>query len=465
MQSKRFGGAVTGSKSMRKLWTSAAFRIAFTYSSVFALTVILLGVEIYFAADASFRRQQDKQIAQETESLVRDFKDGGVKELQESIAARETASPANSFGYVLFDAKGARLAGSLQTPMAPAGWNNITFEDAREGPDAARALTTILPSGYVLLVAADSEPIEQIDHTILSLFAVAFVIVISIGIIGAFALGGYLRGRLSLISDTAQAIISGDLERRAPISARGDEFDAVALALNAMLDRIAQLLENLRQVSSDVAHDLRTPLARLRNQLEEVLAVAKDDKRVLAGLERSIAQSDEILGLFAAILRIAEIEAGALTRNFTDVELSLLVTELCESYAPAVADAGRELEWRIDDGVLVWGDRELIAQAIINLLDNAQHHTPKGARISVTLEVKDGRAILSIGDNGPGVPAEDRAKIVRRFARLESNRTTPGHGLGLNLVSAIAAAHSATMSIEDNAPGLRVVLSFERLAS
>lgn len=450
---------------MRKLWTSAAFRIAFTYSSVFALTIILLGVAMYFAADASFRRQQDSQIARETERLVRDFKDEGLKELLESIEVREKASPTNSFGYLLFDANGAPLAGSLQTPVAPPGWSNIVIQDPREGPDPARALMTALPGGYSLLVAADSEPIEQIDHTILSLFGGAFAVVVGIGVIGALALGGYLRGRLGRISGTARAIIAGDLERRAPVSARRDEFDELALALNAMLDRIAQLLENIRQVSGDVAHDLRTPLARLRNQLEDVLAIAKGDERVRAGLERSIEQSDDILGLFAAILRISEVEAGALTRNFKSVDLSALVTELCESYAPAIADDERMLEWRVDAGLVVHGDRELIAQAVINLLDNAQRHTPKGTVIAVWLEAKDGRAALSISDDGPGVPAEDREKIIRRFARLESSRTTPGHGLGLNLVSAVAAAHDATMSIESNAPGLCVILSFERLAS
>lgn len=448
---------------MRRLLTSAAFKIAFTYSGVFALTIILLGVAIYFAADASFRRQQDSQIAQETESLVRDFNDEGLKELQESIEARETASPTNSFGYALFDMNGARLAGSLQSPIAPLGWSNVVFEDPREGPDPARALTTALPGGYRLLVAADSEPIEQIDHTILTLFAGAFAVVLGIGIVGALALGGYLRSRLGRISGTAQAIIAGDLERRAPISSRRDEFDELAQALNTMLDRIALLLENIRQVSGDVAHDLRTPLARLRNQLEEVLAIAPDDERVRGGLERSIAQSDDILGLFAAILRISEVEAGALTRNFTRVDLSGLVTELCESYAPAISDGGRALQWRIDPDITIRGDRELIAQAVINLLENAQHHTPRGTHITTRLEAKNGCVKLSVNDDGPGVPIEDREKIIRRFARLESSRTTPGHGLGLNLVSAIAGAHGAKMSIEDNAPGLRVVLSFEKI--
>ncbi|MDB5715215.1 MAG: sensor histidine kinase, partial [Sphingomonadales bacterium] len=293
---------------------------------------------------------------------------------------------------------------------------------------------------------------------ILELFTAAFLIVVLMGVAGALLLGTYLRSRLGRISGTAQAIVGGDLDHRIPVSHRNDEFDQLGSALNAMLDRIARLLANLRQVSSDVAHDLRTPLARLRGQVEAALDGDQDPAVLRRSLKRALGQSDELLSLFAAILRIAEVESGALARHFTAVNITDLATDLYESYAPAVADLGRTLESAIETGVEIIGDRELIAQALINLLDNAQHHTPVTTNILISAKATDGQILLSVSDNGRGVGPRDRALIVRRFARLDASRSMPGHGLGLNLVSAIAEAHKGRLLIEDNGPGLRVSL-------
>lgn len=447
---------------MDRLAASAAYRIAFTYSLALALAIIALGCAVYFAADASFRSQQDGAIADESAGLVRDFTDEGIRELRTEIAAREAGSSTNAFGYALFDAGGRRIAGALDTPRPRAGWHDIIFIDLKEGPDPARAYACDLPGGMRLVVATDSEGVERIDATILALFSGAFVLVILLGVIGALLLGGYLRRRLDRISGTAQAIVSGDLERRVPVSARGDEFDQLALALNTMLDRIAQLLGNLRQVSSDVAHDLRTPLARLRNQLAETLDGAGDAATTRTALKRAIGQSDDLLALFAAILRISEVEGGALSKTFARVDLSELVQDLGDSYSPAISDGGRSLDCEIAPAIRLHGDRELIAQAVINLLDNAQHHTPPGTRITVAAEASEEWIRLSVADNGPGVTAEDRPRIARRFARLDSSRTTPGHGLGLNLVEVIAEAHGGSLSIDDNSPGLRVTMVLPR---
>lgn len=450
---------------MRKLVGSAAYRIAFAYSCGVALAILLLGVVVYFAADADFRRQQDVGIAAESATLIRAYQEEGIGDLREEIAEREIGNAINSFGYVLFDASGHRIAGSLDTPRPPLGWHNITFLDPREGPDPARAFARDLPDGSRLVVAADSEAVERIDGTILALFGGAFVLIVLIGVVGALILGGYLRARLGRISGTAQAIVSGELDRRVPVSPRQDEFDQVSLALNAMLDRIARLLDNLRQVSSDVAHDLRTPLARLRNQLEEALAGPAGGRAHTTALEHAIEQSDALLVLFAAILRISEIEAGSLAATFAPVDLSHLAADLAESFAPAITDGGRTLTTAIAPGIVVHGDRELLAQAVINLLDNAQRHTPEGTQISLDLAATPGGVLLSVGDEGPGVAPQDRARIVQRFTRLEASRTTPGHGLGLNLVSAIASAHGAELRVEDNHPGLRVSLRFLRNAA
>lgn len=448
---------------MRDMRSSAAYRIAFTYSGAFALAIVLLGVIVYFAADADFRRQQDATITKESADIVQSYQDEGMPDVIETIKARGAGSATNGFGYAVFDRQGRRIAGSLITARPQLGWRNIHFLDPKEGPDPARALATALPGGEMLVVAVDTESLERIDRTILALFAGAFVLILAVGFGGALLLGGYLRRQIERVSETAQAIVSGDLERRIPVGSRGDEFDRLAESLNVMLDRIVQLLENLRQVSSDVAHDLRTPLARLRRELEFATDGPADLKTLQNGLSRALVQCDELLTLFAAILRIAEVEGGALARGFATVNLSSLVDDLCESYAPAVSDDGRELRCDIERDILVRGDRELLAQSVINLLDNAQRHTPEGTRIVVDLKGSSDGARLTVADDGSGVPAEDRERIVRRFFRLESSRTTPGHGLGLNLVSAVAAAHAGKLRISDNRPGLRATITLPRL--
>ncbi|WP_066588705.1 sensor histidine kinase [Sphingomonas pruni] len=434
---------------MVSLRTSAAYRIAFTYATAFALAMLLLGTAVYFAADAEFRRQRDKAIVEEAVELAREAND--PRELRQEIDERARLSSPEGFGIALFDRSGRRVAGTLAAERPPAGLGDIVFHDPKEGPDIARADAIDLPDGSRLVVALDSETIENIDATILALFGVAFVALLLVGGVSALLLGRYLRLRLGTISSTARAIVEGDFAHRVPVSPRGDEFDQVGSALNAMLDRIDQLMENLRQVSSDIAHDLRTPLVRLRNQLELVGSV--DD-----AAEKAIQQGDALLALFAAILRISEVEGGKLAASFEALDLSALAEDVCETFQPAIADSKRALDWAIAPGIRVLGNRELLAQAIGNLLDNARLHTPPGTQIAVTLVARAAAAELTVSDQGPGVPAQDYERMLHRFTRGEASRSTPGAGLGLSLVAAVAKAHGGQVVLADNAPGLRVTL-------
>jgi len=287
---------------------------------------------------------------------------------------------------------------------------------------------------------------------VLVTFAIGFLAVIGLGIAGALLLGGYLRKRLQAIGSTAEAIIGGDIRRRMPTGDRNDEFDQLAGVLNVMLEEIERLLENLRQVSSDVALDLRSPLSHLRNALEESTIGDGDGReRVIADAIRRV---DEILSLFAAILRISEVESGEIRRLFKPVDLSGLMTELAESYAPAVREGGRSLTWSVEPGLTVTGDRELIAQAVTNLIENALRHTPEDTEIHIDLESSAKSVKIAVADTGPGVAVSDRNLITRRFIRLESSRSRAGHGLGLNLVAAIARLHQGQLGFADNAPGL-----------
>lgn len=358
---------------MGSLRSSAAYRIAFTYACAFIGAVLLLGVAVYFAADAEFRQQRDQAISAEVADLLRE---GGGPELRSELAERRGTRATGGFMYALFDPGGSRVAGTLDTAMPAPGFSMIMFNDPKEGPDVARADTRVLADGTRLVVAVDSESVEAIDATILTLFGAVFVAMLAIGLVGALLLGRYLRRRLDAITATANDIMAGDLAQRMPVGGNGDEFDSVASALNAMLDRIAGLMENLRQVSSDVAHDLRTPLLRLRGQLELV-------GHVDGAAQKSIELGDELMRLFASILRIAEVEGGGIERQFQPVDLSLLTEDVAETFLPAMADSGRSLEWIISPNVRVLGDRELLAQAIANLLDNARIHTPSGTAVDL----------------------------------------------------------------------------------
>lgn len=444
---------------------SAAYRIAIVSSLAFALATCVLGLVVYLAAHAALAGQLDDRIREDNTTLVNEYRREGRIGLFEAIAGRERQSGSNELGYAVFDTKGNRIAGNLMTEMPEPGLRNIVFRDPEEGADPARAFTRLLPDGSRLVVAADREPLERIDQVIVTLFVAAFLGVLVIGAAGAIILGAYLRYRLSAMNVTAEAIMAGDLDQRVPVGRRGDEFDRLARLLNAMLNRIADLLENLRQVSSDVAHDLRTPLARLRNGLENGLRHDLPRDQRDKAIEQAIARSDEVLSLFAALLRLSEIEAGRLQQAFAPVDLAQLVRETGESYALAIEDGGRALDCNLVKTAIVLGDRELLAQALINLLDNAQIHTPPGTHIDMTLKAAADRVVLTVADDGPGVRKEDRVRLTRRFARADASRSRPGHGLGLSLVAAIAGIHHARLKITDNHPGLAVMLDFPSVRS
>lgn len=255
---------------------------------------------------------------------------------------------------------------------------------------------------------------------------------------GVFLSGGFLR-RISEINATADAIMTGHLGSRIPIRGTGDEIDQLSEKLNQMLDRLYDVMEGLRQVSTDIAHDLRTPLSRLKQELE----------------------ADEALALFAALLRIAQIESGSRRTHFADVDLSALLMTLAEVYGPVAEEADHALRAAVEPGIHVVGDAELLTQMFVNLIENALRHTPALSVVEITLARGPGCARAEIADNGPGIPAAHRLNVLKRFYRLDASRTTPGHGLGLALVSAIAHLHEARLSLADNEPGLNAVLIFD----
>jgi len=272
-------------------------------------------------------------------------------------------------------------------------------------------------------------------------------------------LSGTLLGRLDRVTQAAEAVAAGDLAWRMPLSGTGDEFDRLAATLNRMLDRIIRLLTNLRQVSTDVAHDLRTPMSRLRQDLEVVQRQGTTAGEYRRAISQALSDIDGILDIFAALLRIAQVESGSRRSGFRTVDLSAVALEVADAFRAVAEDDGRTLATDIAMGVAVEGDRELLVQMLVNLLENALQHTPASSRIGIGVASYDETASIWIDDEGPGIPFEERSNVLRRFYRLEGSRSGERHGLGLNLVAAVADLHGGSLSLSDNAPGLKVELT------
>jgi signal transduction histidine kinase len=425
--------------------------------------VLLLGVVTYWSTRSALDEQVRHRIEAETTLLQEEFRVDGLVQLVATVKERTRA--AANLDYFVLDPAGHRLAGDLSVVSNRLGWveidtgRNATGEQNGEN-ERVLALVTLLEGGYRLGVGEDVEQVGELEDTFIGALLSAFGIVLVLGIGGGLLLSaGFLR-RVDAVTRTAEAIIAGDLSRRIERTGSGDDFDRLSAVLNTMLDRIAALMDNLRQVSTTIAHDLRTPLSRLRQSLEEASRRDLTAANYKSVVERAIGEADALLDTFSALLRIAQIEAGARRSAFQFVDLSDLIRTVADAYAPTIEESGRTLRTDIVDGVHIKGDRELLAQLFTNLVENALCHTPPGTTISVRLARHPTGTVAEIADSGPGIPEAERTKVLQRFYRLERSRTTPGSGLGLSLVTAVATLHHGTVQILDNAPGLRVVVRF-----
>ncbi len=306
----------------------------------------------------------------------------------------------------------------------------------------------------MLVVVADRRDLDAIDGTLALLFATALAAMLALGIGAAVLVGWLTRRRLSRIDATAQAIIAGDLTRRVPRDGSDSEFDRLAATLNRMLDRMAALMDNLRQVSTDVAHDLRTPLTRLCNHLDRATA---GDAEAIDAARR---QADDLLEIFAALLRIAEVEGLAERRALASIDLSSLLDDMAETYRPDFEAAGHHLAIDVAPGLYVEGDRRLLAQALSNLLENTLRHTPPGTTATLSARTTRDAIEVTLKDDGPGVSPADAKRLFQRFARAEASRTTAGHGLGLAMVRAIAVGHGGDAVSSSDRSGFGVTIRF-----
>lgn len=429
------------------------------YLLLFTASAVILGAVVFWTTRAAIKQQLATRVETELRYLAEEFATGGLAQLIPDVTKRSRGPGA--LDYLVQAPDGTRIAGELPTIGARRGWMRLTADEPDEGgPEKLRVLALGLPGGLVVAVGDDLDRAREAEQAILGAFAWAIGATVLLGAVGGAWLSHHFLRRVDSIARTAEAIIGGDLARRVPLRGTDDDLDRLALILNRMLDRIAELVESVRQVSNDIAHDLRTPLSRLGQRLEDAREHARTAAEYEHALDRAKADVEGLLSTFAALLRIAEVEAGAQRAAFRRVDLSAVVETVAQAFTPAAEDEAHTLVAEIASGIAVQGDRELLTQMLVNLVENALRHTPEGGRIRLLLTQPDARAVLVVEDDGPGVPEPERERILRRFYRREQSRTTPGSGLGLSLVAAVAALHGADLRLSDAGPGLRVSLTF-----
>ena len=463
--------------ALAKLFRATAFRLTLVYLLVFALfAAFLLG---YFALNT--RRLITEEITStvdaEITGLAEQYNQGGIRRLVFVIETR-SRRPGSSL-YLVTTPSGEGLAGNIGSlvpgVLAKPGWMETAYrrlEDPETAEHHALVRVLQLPGGFRLLVGRDLEERERLFDIIATAGRWSVAIVIILGVAGGVFVSKRVLNRVDAMTLTAQTIMAGDLSERLPIAGSGDELDRLASNLNAMLERIEALMRGLKEVSDNVAHDLRTPLTRLRNRAEEALRTSKDEPGYRSALEATIEESDGLIGTFNALLMIARAESGEARENMSEFDAAEVAQDVSELYEPLADTKGLALRVEATPAP-VKGNRELVSQALANLVDNAikyaepQGHAANGtpAEIVVTAGSEGDRIKLAVRDGGPGIPEADREHVIERFVRLERSRTKPGSGLGLSLAAAVARLHGGELKLEDNDPGLKAVLDLPRFAA
>ncbi len=447
-----------------RILETAALRLSLAYGLVFAASSAVVFAFVHEQVEERSEEQLQDAVKVETDQLVREAERGGVEALAAQLERWHEEDHRRPASYLLLGPDGRTMAGDLR-PTTPVerrkGWQRLVHRDPDGDEDPVLGRGKELDGGAFLFVAAETEDHDELMASLGRVFLGAAGLSLVLAMVGGLITSAAFLRRLDGFERTAGRIVDGALGERIPTRGTGDEFDRLADRLNRMLDRVQALVESLRQVSSDVAHDLRTPLARLRQGLEAAQREATTAEAQGAAIERALGECDRILGTFGALLRITQIEAGTRRAGFTELELSALFEDVAEIYGPAAEDAGHPLEATIEPGIRLRGDRELLTQLLANLLDNALQHTPPGTRVRLTLaRAPGGTAVGTVADDGPGVPEADRARVFGRMVRLDSSRSTPGNGLGLSLVAAVVELHGMTVELMDGRPGAVVRLGF-----
>jgi signal transduction histidine kinase len=452
-----------------KLLRHAGFRLALLYLALFSTSVLLLFGFIYWATVGYQARQIEAEILADSQRLAVLYRQHGDNALVTAITEQLTHTDQPHSVLLLTDKQGRLVAGNLEHWPLPDdgtdGWHYLDDEDnadqRRNGHDIELRILT-LAGGERLLVGRIVDDLDKQQDLIIGALLGGLSITVALGLIGGTLLSLTSMRKIERISTTLHAIMAGDLGRRiTTVAGDGDNIDQLGADLNAMLDQIQSLMESLHQVSNDIAHDLRTPLSRLRGQLESLYELTSDDA-LRERIEAALAETDGLLTTFNALLRIAQLEADGARQSFGPVDLGRVAGDIVEFYEPLATDKQQTLTLQLDEHATLQGDRDLLFQALANLLDNAIKYTPAGGIVTLSVTVDSAEIRVCVADTGPGIPAAQYDKVLRRFYRLEQHRGQPGNGLGLSLVAAIAKRHQGRLLLSDNHPGLRVTLNLPR---
>lgn len=453
---------------LTKTLRSSTLRLALICIGVFGTAMCALFSYVYWSTADFVRSRSDHAIAAERVVVRQAYDRAGRDGLTMIIEQRIAGERLEGGLYLLTDESFAPVAGNL--PVWPAalkgteGWGN--FDAAEWKPDSAdrpllRAAFETLPDGYHLLVGKGIDDLDEFAEQIETALTMSVVFTFLLAGLASVFVTRRTVARIEAINATSHAIMRSGLGQRIPRNGTSDEWDQLAENLNLMLDRIEGLMGEVKQVSDNVAHDLRTPLARMRGRLEKAYAGPRDGGRDQVLIGDTMADLDAVLRMFTSLTRISQIEASDRMAAFRGVDLAHLAREVAELFDAAAEERGGRLSVTADQPVLVVGDRDLLFDAVANLIDNAIKHGRDAGQVTVAVGQENGGPVISIADDGPGIPASESQQVFRRFYRLERSRRAPGNGLGLSLVAAVARLHGARIELADNAPGLRFRLVFE----
>lgn len=441
---------------MPKFLRSLHFRLGFLYALAFTFSTLILGMVIVFTTEEFLERQLQDHAQYAANQLLNDYYQDGINELRHDIRERVESEHPDRLWYFLQDPTGKMEYDVLQVPFPAAGWHYMKILGR-----SMLFLSIPLPDGFKLGIAVELESVEAAGRALRNTFVIVTILTLILSALGGLLLSRAFLTRLEKLKNTISSIGQDEMHLRVPVTQQGDEFDELSEMINGMLSRIETLVREIQGVSANIAHDLRTPLGRMKQKLESLHESAElnaHDKEKLHEISDTL---DETLTTFAAILRIAEVQSGTRRSEFKTLQLNDLFQKVANAYDAVVEDSGRSIEFQCEASAKVFGDSSLLTQGLANMIENALQHTPEGTKITIAAKTQNGRILLSASDDGPGISAEDRERITQPFFKVDRTRNSKGSGLGLSLVAAIAKLHNAELKIKDNEPGLRIEMLFK----
>ncbi len=452
---------------LRSALASTSFRLALVQGLLMVTVTAVVSVMFYFGTVGVLTRGIETKYVGISDRLVGIYASAGRDGVEAEIRRLlEDGIDSDTEVYLLADAQGRFLAGNLSS--WPGAVSQDQFSDAKVVRVGRRSVSLLFPrrldNGDLLIVGRDMEDLRQIASLVWKTIAAGATATMLLAFLGATIVRRQVETRLAAIRHTSRTIMAGDMKSRIPASAHRDEFSRLSRDINLMLDRIQQLMDGTMRVSDAIAHDLRTPLTRIRGRLDEVLRMAPDAESLREAAADAIFAIDELMGVFEKLLTIAEAEAGVHRRSMAPVPLGPLVGEVAELYDAMAEETGTSLDTRVDGAPIAVGDKDLLAVAMQNLVDNALKYAGDGAHVRIGASEEGGLVSLTVADDGPGIPEAECANVRRRFYRLDAARSRPGNGLGLSLVEAIASLHGGALRLENAHPGLRARVELPRAA-